>query len=411
MTLPSINTIRDRLGDIPGALIEEPLKSTVDLGEIPHVPIHQPTAKSSKELSIPVDTESSDSLDTSPEEESLITFEIPPELDERTIKEALGQVEGGDFERLIKLSGIDALGWYFPFHYLIAQHGIYISSKGTLQLAAYCFKRKYSEDAREDLSKKIRYATHAILRHESFHFAVECMAANWELATGVPCYINANRKMRNQDLGYVEQEEALANAYMLRGFRWVNAATAGARATPSLKAFTKIQPPGYNRGADFVRGDRYEEGCRNLAFDYHEQMSVQWLAPRKSFDTLGLFPNVSRIDWRRCPVIMLDEGGLFAALGITPRFIDCVAMISETSTFRKQLDRLGSVYSEKWRAAKTKLKRSTAIPGLDFKPWPPLGKGWFSVRVDDNVRAHLFHHGATHAWSAETIGRHDVMGH
>jgi len=127
--------------------------------------------------------------------------------------------------------------------------------------------------------------------------------------------------------------------------------------------------------------------------------------------SFGLYPNASRIDWRRCPVILLDEDGLFAELGIVARFIDCIAEISETSTFRKQLDRLGSNYAKRWHVAKAKLNRSTSIPGLDFKPWPPRGKGWFSVRVDGEVRAHLLNDGVTHKWSAEEIGRHDAMGH
>jgi hypothetical protein len=65
----------------------------------------------------------------------------------------------------------------------------------------------------------------------------------------------------------------------------------------------------------------------------------------------------------------------------------------------------------KWDKTKIKLAQSTRIPSLGFKLWPPRGKGWFSVRVDRDVRAHLSNEGTNHQWRAEEIGRHDAMGH
>lgn len=86
-------------------------------------------------------------------------------------------------------------------------------------------------------------------------------------------------------------------------------------------------------------------------------------------------------------------------------------MISETDFFKKGLYRLGPSIQHKWHRTKTKLAQSTRIAGLDFKPWPLRGKGWFSVRVDDDVRAHLRHEGTNYQWYAEEIGRHDAMDH
>jgi hypothetical protein len=146
------------------------------------------------------------------------------------------------------------------------------------------------------------------------------MAANWELATGSACYIKASEKLRSS-AKYIEEEEALANAYMIRGFRWRNSATYGAQAVPLLKAYCERQPPGYNRGNYYVPTSRYESGCRELAFAYHGCMNVEWFAPHRAFDSLGLYPNASRIDWRRCPVILADEEQVFATLGIVARFI------------------------------------------------------------------------------------------
>jgi hypothetical protein len=123
-------------------------------------------------------------------EEPSITFEIPPELDDRTVGTALSE-SGVDFESLVQVRGLDALGWHVPFHHRNAQHGIFLLGAGVLWLAQQCFKGPYSNDPHEDIARKLQYAAHAILRHETFHFAAECMSANWELAIGAPCYVTA----------------------------------------------------------------------------------------------------------------------------------------------------------------------------------------------------------------------------
>jgi hypothetical protein len=150
MAVPSIHAIRESLANVKGALIDEPWTTTVDRGDIPHVPISQPKEQTDNSQTIEADPlreqKSEEPVDEEPAniEESSIIFEIPPVLAEQTIREALGRHRGSDFERLNEASGTDALAWYFPFHCRVAQHGIYISSKGALQLVANCFRRKYS---------------------------------------------------------------------------------------------------------------------------------------------------------------------------------------------------------------------------------------------------------------------------
>jgi len=416
MALPSIHRVRDSLADIPGALIDKPSTPTsgVDIGDLPCVPINQPEhaegQSSDATLARPESADQYDQPEDSIDDDTPIVFEIPPELDERTVREHLGRDQGSEFERLIEVSGTDAIGWYFPFHQTIAQHGIYISSSRALMFALRVFQRKYSEDFVENLSRQLQYAVHAVVRHEAFHFATECMAANWELATGTACYLRAREGLRGSS-GYVELEEALANAYMIRGFRWQSAVTTGAQATPSLKAFCISQPAGYKDGPKYVTTAKYEATCRRLAFGYHETMSVDWHAPRMSFDALPLFPNASRIDWRRCPVILVDERNVFSLLGIVPKFINTIVIYQQTDGFQKMLHHLGSDIHKKWEQTKEKLVQSTGRGGLDFKPWPARGKGWFSVRVDRSVRAHLRQDSGSGQWYAEEIGRHDAMGH
>ena len=151
MTLPSIHIIRERLGQIKDAVIDDPMPTTVDRGDMPYAPISRPQERKEKSdaplagsIEEPVDEE------TAIDDEPSIIFEIPPDLDDRTVRETLGRYPGSNFERLTEVSGTDALGWYLPFHYHIAQHGIYISSVGTLQLAIHCFRRKYSDNRDQD---------------------------------------------------------------------------------------------------------------------------------------------------------------------------------------------------------------------------------------------------------------------
>jgi hypothetical protein len=94
-----------------------------------------------------------------------------------------------------------------------------------------------------------------------------------------------------------------------------------------------------------------------------------------------------------------------------PKFINSVGAIRETQGFNAELNKLGLAYEYRWRKTKEKLALNTQGRGLDFKPWPKKGKGWFSVRIDGNVRAHLRNDGPNQLWYAEEIGRHDAMGH
>jgi hypothetical protein len=91
MALPSVNIIRERLTQINDATVDEPRTTNVDFGDIPCVPIFQPDLKFS-ETPTSVDNSGRISID----EEPSIIFEIPPEFDERSVTEMLG--DGGRFK-------------------------------------------------------------------------------------------------------------------------------------------------------------------------------------------------------------------------------------------------------------------------------------------------------------------------
>ena len=50
------------------------------------------------------------------------------------------------------------------------------------------------------------------------------------------------------------------------------------------------------------------------------------------------------------------------------------------------------------------------LHGLNFKPWPKDGPDRYSIRIDDNFRAHLKHLGAG-KWIAYVLGPHKKLGH
>ncbi|MDP7724169.1 hypothetical protein [Mycobacterium sp. TY814] len=140
------------------------------------------------------------------------SFGTPSTVTDADIWRILGEERFGALDALQQIRGIDALGWYMTFHQRSSQHGVHIPVEGVLWLVLNVFDK-----VRLPLARRIEIAFHAILRHEIFHFAADCMAANWELATGVEVYWSS--RGHQNALGHIELEEGLANAYMLRGFK------------------------------------------------------------------------------------------------------------------------------------------------------------------------------------------------
>ncbi|MGV0721046.1 hypothetical protein ABQF17_07700 [Mycolicibacterium elephantis] len=314
----------------------------------------------------------------------------------------------GELRRLAEIRGVDALGWYVTFHQLGCQYGIHLPLERLLWMAF-----SHLADVDVPAERKLELAFHAVLRHELFHFEVDCMVANWELATGVETYW-ASRKLRNA-AGYNELEEGLANAYMLRGFKYPTRLLGNAPgAYAALKQMCEMQPSGYNDGPLYMRssagGDIYLRECSQLSDDYHGASAARWLVPDE-FETLMLYPNPMQVDWTRCPIILQDRFDLQGRLGISISYFRTVEGVVETSKFQRDLKKLDKALQARWQNAKKLLARTTAAKSLDFKRWRRLGADWYSVRVGLNFRAHLRYDRGTSVWFAEAIGDHKAMGH
>lgn len=403
----SVHRIRAALESIPGALRYEPEFEDIGAGQQPGVEIvlHDPT--NSRTFLAPDIPITRNDPDEGLAEEPQVGFEIPPQLTDARMRDVLGERNIGELRRLHEIRGIDAFGWYVPYHQLNCQHGIFIRFEALAWLAV-----QFLGEVRVPLERKLELAFHAILRHELFHFEAECMISTWELATGVEVYWSS-RKYRNA-AGYIELEEGLANAYMLRGFKYPTRLLKDAPgAYQALKTVCEQQPAGYRDGPRYLNpkyGNYYLRECSQLSDDYHQASAAPWYVPDE-FDTLKLYNDVTQIDWTRCPIIVQDQYGLQAALGIDISYFQLVVGIVETEEFRRALYKLDGTLQTRWERVKTTLATTTAGTGTDFKRWRKGGDDCYSVRVGKNFRAHLLYNRATSTWIAQKIGSHKAMGH
>lgn len=402
----SVQRLREALEAVPGALRDEPMPEDAGVGDEPGVEILLSGSSDGPHPGLVEDVPLEIDGDGDAADELPIEFEIPPRVTDADVRNALGQGRIGELRRLHEIRGVDALGWYMTFHQLSAQYGIYIRFEAIVWLAL-----EHLRDVAVPLKRKIELAFHAVLRHELFHFEVDCMIANWELATGVEVYWSSRRKYRNA-AGYMELEEGLANAYMLRGFKNPTRLLGNARGVyAALKRLCEAQPAGYKDGPSYLRSvDHYLKECSQLSDNYHGASSAPWLVPDQ-FDTLKMYTDVTQIDWTRCPIILQDHYDLQGLLGIDASYFRCVEGIVETDGFVRALKKLDGTVSTRWQHVKNTLAVTTSGSGPNFKRWPSGGADCYSVRVGPNFRAHLRYARGSKTWFAEEIGSHKAMGH
>ncbi|WP_395307526.1 hypothetical protein V4U86_19180 [Mycobacterium sp. AMU20-3851] len=417
--VPSISLTRKALEDVPHALrYDDPSTDARSSGADPAIVvwISDPGREGSARETLDPGGEGGQGTDTSSVEttadEPTVVFEIPPKLTEADVRNALGE-ELTNIQQLSQLRALDAYGWYTTFHQKRYQYGVYIPSEGILALALDAFG-----ELDLPLARKAQLAFHAILRHELFHFNVDCMTANWELITGAPVFWKAKERYRNPS-GFVPLEEGLANAYMLRGFQRPSQKLGNSAGVyRALKNFCERQPEGYRDAASYLRTrgaygriDSYFDACSELSVRYQQTSEPVWSPPESALDTLMVYPDLIRIDWTRCPIMVLDDHDILDALGINVTFFRSIIGIEETAKFERSLSRLDRSIQKRWHESKNKLALSTSLSSLDFKQWKKDGTDFFSVRVGGNYRAHLRRDREQSKWFAEAIGNHKEMRH
>ncbi len=334
-------------------------------------------------------------------------FEVGADVDERF--PGLGGQEGKKIQQSVQLHGMDALGWYVSFHNPGLQWGIYVPISGIVYLIQHAFAGLSAP-----IATKSHLAFHAILNHELFHFATDYAIAQAELSHQEPWYVPAQEAFRADKPDYCVTEEQLANAYMLSAFRSMKSDLRVRGKQAALRAFVKQQPEGY-RDALSVRSLHWDRLLATLACRYGScgkksaGHSFLW-NPSLGYDWLRQFTIHPRVDWRYCPIHLVADS---ARLGIPPGWLSVFSRLSsieETVEFRKTLETLTSPIQRAWERTKHKLGIAITA-GVDFKKWDNGGNDLFSVRVNDNFRAHLRRRKESDDWLAVAIGNHKEMGH
>lgn len=155
--------------------------------------------------------------------------------------------------------GIDALAWYVSFHVSGGAWGIFIPTSSLLYLELRHFK-----SLRLSQNTKRQVAINLLLEHELFHFATDCVCAQWEIFLTTPCWRAITQSRLDKKLAYIELEEALANAYMLRALE----PRLGKLVQETVQKFVNLQPPGYNRAHCYLDTAAFYNGLVELIRTY-----------------------------------------------------------------------------------------------------------------------------------------------
>ena len=181
-----------------------------------------------------------------------------------------------------------------------------------------------------------------------------------------------------------------------------------------LRGVSRIQPEGYRDGWQ-VRREHWEALLARLAGEYGKHTTKAathnslWIS-KYGYDWAAQFPIKPKIDWRYCPIHLVHDGSRLGIPAGWLKFVSRLSSITETDKFYRKLLTLAQPIQKAWNNTKRKL--IVAIPpGMDFKPWPKRGPGVYSVRVNDNFRAHIQHRKHEGDWLAFEIGPHKELGH
>jgi hypothetical protein len=409
-----IHDVRESLREIPGALVEtspDPAHRGLEEG-VAVTTLSEGWSDAEGMMDAPTNNvdlgypdESDGGFGSIPEFDPV--FEIGPESEESF--PSLGGEEGERIRKSVEIHGIDALGWYSSFHVTGAQWGIYIPISGIATLVKGALW-----DLPSTVEAKMNLAFHAILNHELFHFATDCVVAQSELLFEEPWWVPAKEAFHAGSPSYCVQEEKLANAYMLRAFRTLKPALRVRGKQEALKQYVLKQPEGYRDGG-LVAKEGWGCNLTDLAVRYaaHSKRGSKHShvgdGRRGRWDWPHQFQILPRIDWRHCPIHLIHDG---ASLGIPDEWLNFfgrLESINESDSFLRRFKKLGPPIQDAWRKKKARLQECITR-GLDFKQWPKAGQGVWSVKVNQNFRAHLRHE-TNGTWTAFEVGGHKEMGH
>jgi hypothetical protein len=299
--------------------------------------------------------------------------------------------------------GQDALAWYVSFHNIDPDWGIYIPISSLHYLAERTLK-----SLRVAHVRKLEIAFEALLHHESMHFAIDRNVAAWEVISGAPLHGHVPDRLKTH--GYIQVEEAVANAHKLREMGKARSASC----MSALDDWVAASPKGYCDASDYVDSGDFQLGLEECIKTY---TSEWWVITKPNF-AVGLpwirwasqFPIEGPIDLTWCPVFVIDDQ---AGLGLWPtsvKYLQAIPTIIESRKFQKMFQRLPKQVQETWIRKREGLQKT--IPAYpEFEKMKGSLSGIFSIRVGDNHRVHLKPSRTPEVWEAVAIGPHRAMGH
>jgi hypothetical protein len=308
----------------------------------------------------------------------------------------------GGLDAEVAEKGIDALAWYVSFHNSEDEWGIYIPMISVHYLVNRLFDKEKISD-----SRKFNLAFDLLLHHERFHFLADYAQTQTELLFGVACrYLLENQFPKGK---YLEIEEALANAFMLKQMQ--NSATK--TQIGKIKKFILSQSAGYRDALPYAEDPEYfDHGLSEVVKAYVGLVALDKNVslPVSCIDWHSHFISSEKIDWSECPVYILrnDEG--LGLPPLVPKFLPCIPDIRETKKFLKKFSKLPQKYQNSWLETKSELTVKPPNP-KQFEALKGKMRGIYSLRVGSGHRAHLKPINEYEYWEAFEIGTHTEMRH
>ena len=205
----------------------------------------------------------------------------------------------GDLERDLSIRGTEALAWYEPWHQERGRWGIHIPVRSIAFLAGTAFSSLHGTP-----QERWHAAFLALHQHEFNHFAVEYFTGIWELLHGVPCWAVSTGRLRDPSLGFIPDEEMLANAHMLREVK--RSGRQRGRST-GLRQLVSRQPDGY-RDAIGAASDEDFQQLQDHVLRTRATLTSVYAPPRHHrLELRELVDGFPRLPWRLCPIYLYQE--------------------------------------------------------------------------------------------------------
>lgn len=241
-----------------------------------------------------------------------------------------------------------------------------------------------------------KLAINFLREHERFHYRSDLQTLMFEATLGKHLYLPLRKALRGRRSHFVE--EALANRQV---WDWSKKGAIGLE--EFANDFMSLQPNAYAR--------------------FHEprlDLAAEWAGTVVDLKSPGTFFRPDLAHWVEATPSGLLRASLCPEYVIYPHKLSTwvspalvlppVNAVQDGDDVVKLLQGRLAHLQAKWRQTKTKLLENRLLHGLNFKPWPKDGPERYSVRVDDNFRAHLQHLGAGQ-WLAYVLGPHKKLGH